>query len=175
MRKNEALLPVSLGVRPGVSAFIPDVLMGSTRKLPSHGILTEVWNMRAPCLAPLPAPRLSGAPTLTYALDHVGLLADTCINVTQHLVQEGETLPTLYSPAMLWAWFALASLKGECWHVFRWVCCACVCTVLPSYPRNNISSLHSSPAQCFPGVFVGGKIPAWPCGHSNGFFTYTYK
>lgn len=46
---------MSLGLGPGVSIFIPDVLMGSPRKLHSHGILNEVWNMRAICLAPLPA------------------------------------------------------------------------------------------------------------------------
>lgn len=55
MRKNEALLLTSLGLGPGVSILIPDVLMGSTWKLRSHGILTEVWNMRVICLAPLPA------------------------------------------------------------------------------------------------------------------------
>lgn len=46
---------MSLGLRPGVSVFIPDVLMGSTCKLHSHGVLTEVWNMRVKSLAPLPA------------------------------------------------------------------------------------------------------------------------
>ena len=113
---------------------------------------------------------LSGDPTLTHALNHLGLTADTCINVIQHLAQEGETLPTLCFPAALGAWFVLACLKEvESWHAFRWVCCPCVCTLLPSYPRNNTSSLHQSPAQYVLGAFAGVEIPTWPYGPSNLF------
>lgn len=101
---------------------------------------------------------LSGAPTLTLALHHFGLTADTRINVTRHLAQEGERLPTLYFAATFGAWFVLASLKeGQSWHALRWVCGACVCTLLPSYPGNNTSLPHSSPAQGVPGAFVRGK------------------
>lgn len=113
---------------------------------------------------------LTGAPTLTHALNHLGLTADTYITVIQHLVQEGEVLPTLRFLAIFWAWFVLACLQeDEPWHAFRWVCCTCVCTLLPSYPGNNTSLLHSSPAQCVLGASVGEKIATWPCGHSNGF------
>lgn len=173
--KNEALLPVSLGVRPGVSVSSPDVLMGSVRKLPSHGMLTEVWDMRAPCLAPLPALHSVRGPHAHPCPPPCG--AGGWYMHKHHPVSSagGRSATCLLLPSHTLEWFALAGLKGECWHVFRWVCCACVCTGLPSYPRNNISSLHSSPAQCVPGAFVGGKMPAWPCGSSNGFFTYTYK
>lgn len=55
MRKKWSIITTESGLGPGVSIFIPDVLMGSTWKLHSHGILTEVWNMRVICLCPLPA------------------------------------------------------------------------------------------------------------------------
>lgn len=113
---------------------------------------------------------LSGAPPLTHALHHLGLTADTRINVIQHLVHEGEMLPTLYFPAVFGAWFALASLKeGESWRAFRGTCCACVCSVARR-PRNNRPLPLESPAQCVPGAFVGEELSTWPCEHSAVFF-----
>lgn len=70
MRRNEALLLMSLGLGPGVSVFIPDVLMGSAWKLHSHGILTVLWTMTVICLASLPVqfsvrgPRTHSCPQL---------------------------------------------------------------------------------------------------------------
>lgn len=134
---------MSLGLGPGVSIFIPDVLMGSTRKLPSHGILTEVWNVRAICLAPLPAPLSVRGPHTHSCPRPFGV--DGGYVRKRHTVSSagGREATTLCFLATCWAWFVLASLReGECGHACRWVCCACVCTPLPSYPRNNTSWLH---------------------------------
>lgn len=83
---------MSLGLGPGVSVFIPDVLMGSPGKPPSHGILTAVWNMGVICLPAFPTPFSVRLPCTHFCPPStIWSCWRLCINVLQNLGQVGHT------------------------------------------------------------------------------------